>query len=1223
MTRLASRNIYILIAIPLLLVLLLCELLFFKENNREQESIRIYKVFEKKEKRLENLVDSVALSLMANPEVLTNWSLLRFFSPDEEGLAVAIFNEKALIFWSASLVAFPPNDNNINKSEGLIHLPTGWYYQFSRKVGEHVIRGFLLIKREFPYRNRFIKSAFNNDFKLPDDFLVQSSFHSDALNIYRPDGTYLFSIMTTNEVIHPAHRSHLTSVLYFAFILLILAQMNIWLKRNRRLSTGLKLMISLCVCLFIYTIMSGLEVPTSLFQTILFSPRDFAYSSWLSSLGEFVLLSILMFHSAQSFFSLMEFEKDQKMRGFWKVISFLFAAFFFSLSVALLKILLLNSNISLEFFSDLEFSAINLFAFFGISLQVIAFIILVLHLRSNFFKELGFYKFVSALFVAGAVAGATVSMLFFVIDWTPFIYYVLVILIIVRFEIIKIREYKFTFLLILSIAGAGYVNFYSKELIIAKKNKILDLWAVKLSSERDSGAEIFLSELDDKLRHDTIIQSHLFPPYRSLESYFRNNYFTGFWRNYNMQITVCSPDDRVFIEDENRHYPCFEFFNNLIKTKGMLVSGSNFYFMDRVNGRISYLGKLDFINSDNIPVKVFIDLNSKVIPEGKGYPELLLDEHASRESQYIDFSYAKYFDGELVDRGGDYQYSIRLPAEVLIKDEFTHFSKNGYRHCVYNHNGNNYVIASYPEMLIYHRISTFPYLFLLFYLIGSILLIFNGKNIRIRSKKLGFREKIQLTLILSLLGILIIIGLGLMLYNSNKLLNSVKDNLNEKLMSVSSELSMRIGQESGLNAPMLDYMNEQLIILSDIIRADINLYDLKGRLFATSRSEIYDRGLLSRRINPIAFKAIAVEHKTLFLHDENLGEMNFFSAYSPIYNQNSQLIGYLNLPYFTTQDDFKKQVSDFIVAFSNLYILLIIISLMVTLIISNKLTAPSLQIENSLKGIHLGKTNAKIEYSGEDEIGRLAKEYNKKVDELAESAELLARSERESAWKEMARQVAHEINNPLTPMKLSIQYLQRIKEKSSENFDDYFFRVSRTLVEQIDALSLIASSFSDFARMPGIRNEMIDLNEKIKEVVFLFENMDNVSVSFSVLAEGHIMVTADKDQLGRAIINLIMNGIQAIPRDRQGIVKVELYKDDGWAYISVTDNGGGIPVELHDKLFEPSFTTKSSGMGLGLAITKRIIENFKGEIWFQSIPDVETTFFIKLPLSNFPSQQEI
>jgi len=291
-------------------------------------------------------------------------------------------------------------------------------------------------------------------------------------------------------------------------------------------------------------------------------------------------------------------------------------------------------------------------------------------------------------------------------------------------------------------------------------------------------------------------------------------------------------------------------------------------------------------------------------------------------------------------------------------------------------------------------------------------------------------------------------------------------------------------------------------------------------------------------------------------------------------------------------------------------------SLIVAMIISNKLTKPLLQIETSLKGIQLGRMNAKLDYSGDDEIGRLAKEYNKKVDELAESAELLARSERESAWQEMARQVAHEINNPLTPMKLSIQYLQRIKEKGDENFGDYFNRVTRTLVEQIDALSLIASSFSDFARMPGIRDELIDLNQILKEVVLLFENMVNVSVTFMTPSEDPVMVIADKDQFRRAIINLINNGMQAIRQDVRGILQVTLSKDEESALITVTDNGTGITIESQHRLFEPSFTTKSGGMGLGLAITKRIIENCRGEIWFESSPETGTTFFVKLPLAK-------
>jgi len=1216
MKLISIRNIYLLVTVPILLVLLFCELILFRENSHEKEVARISRVFEGKERQLHLLIDSVSTHLTVNPRILSDWSLVHFFQNHEDGLEMAVFGEKGLMFWSSSSIAFPATENSFKKSKGLIHLPTGWYYQVVERSGIYTIEGFILIKREFPYHNRYIKSSFDHDFKLPDDYQVQMTPQAEALNIARPDGTPLFSIVVNKSSPRFSGHSNLTVFLFFSFILLLIIQLSVWLKHSTKLSSGFKLIVSFFACLLVYWLVCQLRVPAFLFKSNLFSPDFFAFNRCLSSLGEFVLLSILMFQCSYSFFMVQDVPKEQN-KGFLRIIlSFIFAAFYFSFTVVLFKILLLNSNISLEFFSDLKFSVINVYAFIGISLQVFGFIMIIWRLRKDFFRELGGLKFVLGLLFTGMIPASAISAYCHEIDWVPFAFYALSVAIIAKVEIGKIREFKFTFLLLISIAGAGYVNLFAHELIQGKKSKISELWAVKLSSERDSGAEIFLSELDNKIRKDTIIQSHLKPPYKTLETYFQNTYFTGFWRNYNLQITVCSPNDSVYITDEKRHYPCVDFFNNLRETKGLPMSGSNFYFMDRVNGRISYLGQLDFVNSLNIPVKIYIELNSKVIPEGKGYPELLLDEHSSRESQEGDFSYAKYFDGELVDRGGDYQYSVKLPLDVPMNEEYTHYSKNGFAHCAYNPDGNNYVIASYPEVHIYDKISTFPYLFLLFFLLGSLFLLFTEKNLFNRGRRLDFREKIQLTLILSLLGILIIIGLGLMLYNSNKLLISVKDNLNDKLTSVTTELSIRIGQENQLSVQMLDFINEQLVILSDIIRADINLYDLNGSLLATSRSEIFDRGLMSRRIDPEAFKAISVEQKNLFLHDESLGEMNFFSAYAPIYNQNNRLIGYLNMPYFTGHDDFEKQVSDFIVAFSNLYILLIIISLVVALLISHKLTAPLLQIENYLKGIQLGKTNAKIEYSGEDEIGRLANEYNKKVDELAESAELLARSERESAWQEMARQVAHEINNPLTPMKLSIQYLQRIKEQKSENFDEYFRRVSKTLVEQIDALSLIASSFSDFAKMPKNNDELIDLNEKLREVMLLFENMSNVEVSFHVLSDGPIRVMADKDQLGRAIINLVKNGIQAIPRERKGTIMVKLYKDEAWAYISITDNGVGIPVDLQDKLFEPSFTTKSSGMGLGLAIAKKIIENFKGDIWFQSIRDVETVFYIKLPLAN-------
>ena len=1201
--------------ISLSVFLIFNEFMIREEGNTVKESKRICKIFQDKENTLANLVDSVISHIEKSPEILENWAIMDYFNEDDDELEIAVTRNSNLVFWSSSQIAFQTDYLGSKEEEGLIHLPMGWYYKFSKQAHEYKVHGYLLIKREFPYRNHYIKSSFQNDFDLQDEYQVQSSERNQGINIYRNNGNFLFSLFPTNPENRYTNTSRLTEVAFFILVFLLLNWMNVVLKLYTKISVYQKFLISFLLAVAIYLIFDNSKVFEFIVHSKLFSPEDFAFSNWLPSLGSYILLSLLMFYLARAFY--IFFDKIRNDSLSIRLFSFLFVAIYFSISAELLKILLLNSDISLTFFRDLKFSTVNLYAFFSLTLQILGFIIILLRLHFEYCQKLGKLWFITWGIGSLVIGGLTISSLMNVIAIVPTVFFILLISILVQFGEIVIKEYKYTFLLGMSILCSSYINFYAQDLVMQKKTEVMDLWAEKLSSERDPGAETFLSELDARLRKDTVIQSHLTPPYKTLESYFQNNYFTGFWRNYNLQITVCSPEESVFITDENKNYPCFSFFDNLRKSKGILVSGSNFYFMDRVNGRISYLGQLDLQNTAKIPLKIFIELNSKVIPEGKGYPELLLDEHASRESQDGGYSYAKYYDGELVDRGGDFQYSMKLPMELIQKDENFQFTKNEYRHYAYKRSGNNYIIVSVPELTIYEWISTLPYLFLFFFITGGILIVYNGTKFRFSARSFDFREKIQLTLILSLLGVMTIIGVGLLFYNSNKLLKSMQENLNDKLSSVTSELSIRIGAEPELTLPIRDFLNEQLIVLSDILRTDINLYDLNGKMFATSRSEIYDRGLLSRRMNPVAYREIAVKQRNLFLHDENLGVMKFLSAYSPFYNQKNQLIGYLNLPYFTKQDDFSKQVSEFIITFSNLYIILIILSLIIAVIISQKLTAPLLQIENHLKGIQLGKKNAKIEYAGEDEIGRLALEYNKKVDELALSAELLARSERESAWQEMARQVAHEINNPLTPMKLSIQYLQRLKQNSSDNFDDYFSRVSSTLVEQIDALSLIASTFSDFTKMPGTQNELFDLVPKVKELVLLFENHNNITITFEPKVIGKVEIVADKNQLGRAIINLIKNAIQAIPREMQGVINIDLYKEEDWACIEVADNGMGIPSELHEKLFEPSFTTKSSGMGLGLAITKRIIENFSGEITFQSDTQSGTTFKIRLPLAPF------
>jgi nitrogen fixation/metabolism regulation signal transduction histidine kinase len=270
-------------------------------------------------------------------------------------------------------------------------------------------------------------------------------------------------------------------------------------------------------------------------------------------------------------------------------------------------------------------------------------------------------------------------------------------------------------------------------------------------------------------------------------------------------------------------------------------------------------------------------------------------------------------------------------------------------------------------------------------------------------------------------------------------------------------------------------------------------------------------------------------------------------------------------------------------------------------------------LESKLKGMRLGRRNEKIDYNLNDEIGQLVLQYNKTVDELERSARLLAKSERETAWKSMARQVAHEINNPLTPMKLSIQQLQRTKKMNDDRFDDYFEKSTGMLIEQIDNLSRIAGTFSNFAKMPEANFERVDIASRLYSVVQLFISSNEELEFIYSGTKKDIFVYADPEQLVQVFNNLLKNAIQAIPEDKIGQINVLLTDTGSHVKIEIQDNGTGVDHELYDKLFVPNFTTKNTGMGLGLAITKNIIEISGGTISFSSEKGSGTTFTVNLP----------
>jgi nitrogen fixation/metabolism regulation signal transduction histidine kinase len=405
--------------------------------------------------------------------------------------------------------------------------------------------------------------------------------------------------------------------------------------------------------------------------------------------------------------------------------------------------------------------------------------------------------------------------------------------------------------------------------------------------------------------------------------------------------------------------------------------------------------------------------------------------------------------------------------------------------------------------------------------------------------------------------------------------------------------------------------------LNDIVsnfNFDFNLYDENGNLFYSSQPKLFEKGILSDRINPEAFYEMRLYGKTQFVHTESIGTLNYASAYAPFTGDDGNIAGYLNLPYFEKQNELNKEISGFLSALINIYLLLLVASLLLALFITSRITKPLLLIQERLREVKLGSRNEVIEWKRNDEIGQLVRQYNTMVEALAESAEKLTRSERESAWREMAQQVAHEIKNPLTPMKLSVQHLQRAWKDKSGNLEELFQRISQTLIEQIDTLSTIASAFSDFARMPKAKNEHLSLSEVLTSSINVFNDTPDVKIIFNDDGQMHF-VLADREQLIRAFSNIIKNAIQSIPPHRNGLITISVNTGNDAHIISFADNGSGIPGALVPKIFAPSFTTKSSGMGLGLAIVKSTIDAAMGSIWFETKEGDGTIFYISLPIA--------
>ncbi len=452
---------------------------------------------------------------------------------------------------------------------------------------------------------------------------------------------------------------------------------------------------------------------------------------------------------------------------------------------------------------------------------------------------------------------------------------------------------------------------------------------------------------------------------------------------------------------------------------------------------------------------------------------------------------------------------------------------------------------------------------------------------------------------------------GIVAYTNFKSRNEVyhSSRLERKEKAIQASMDYFLEQQGEVNTDSIPIMfSDKICELADVHNLDLNLYDLSGKLLISSNPNIFTEKGIPQKVSTSILQKLTDGDVRIVL-EKGKDNDEFYLAYWHFSDLEGRPLAVTNIPYFDIQNENRQEIENFLIDLILIYVGLFIAASILALLLSNYITQSLQRIGDKMKGVDLGKTNTPLEWETNDEIGSLVTEYNRMLKEAEKSAIATARSERESAWREMAKQVAHEIKNPLTPMKLRIQYLQRAMDDKDPDWEDKFKNTAVSLINQIDTLTNIANEFSNFAQMPKAKEQNIELSAVIEDAIQIFSLESDVEMTFTTQTE-HTNITADKDQILRVFNNLLKNAIQAIPVDRKGEISIYLKEYNGMVKVEIQDNGSGVPEEIQENIFIPNFTTKSKGMGLGLAMVKNIIENHGGEIWFKTKKDEGTTFYL-------------
>lgn len=670
--------------------------------------------------------------------------------------------------------------------------------------------------------------------------------------------------------------------------------------------------------------------------------------------------------------------------------------------------------------------------------------------------------------------------------------------------------------------------------------------------------------------------------------------------------------------------------NNIVIRQSRKTATPGLFLFEAGYDRLSYITQRVIKKPDGgLAGTVFVISHLKKFGKSSIVPELFRQRDEWELSNSAIYQYAVYKKGSLVSSSSKYPFSFYLfPSQIPVM-RYEIRNRGAFTELWYHPDNSTVVVVTRKNEVFTEVVTLFSYIFCSFLLMMALVNILSlaiaalVRNPVLKAPQFlthSIRGQIHNTLIVMISFSFIIIGGVTISLFTRRYATMNAERLTKSLDIVSKELQSTTQTLTNINLQPVKtdtVSGLQIIVkrLADVHGVDINVYELSGLLRASSQKDFYDMGIVSYQMSPQAFYNLSFLRHIEQIQQETISDLSYTSIYAPLRNKDGVAFAYLGIPYFSSEIELNQEISNFVVTLINFMAFVFLLTGLLTLFITNKITNSLTIISNKLKSVSLSASNDTIEWNRNDEIRELIQEYNKMVVKLRESADSLARNERELAWTAMARQVAHEIKNPLTPMKLSLQYLQKAINENSPNVQALTASVSTTLVEQIDYLSKIASDFSQFANIQNTTRELLDLHDIIRPLKDIYSANPKIELVWQPISD-KLIIQADRTQMNRLFTNLLVNAVDACDAKEKCRIIITEKETENQALIVVEDNGAGISDEMKNKIFTPNFTTKTSGTGLGLAMCKTIVEQSGGSISFETERGRGTRFMVKLPKAS-------